>query len=295
MKQLIPAILSLALSYYASAVRADQSISVEWSKSENYLEGEEQRQFYKPETATLYYSAAINEAWNIGGSLWSGDAEKDLGIARFRLFHEHSGASVFINYLKGNWGLNLALSRAESEVDVRSTSSSNFYQEETDSTDFSVSMDYIFSHERFDIVPSFGLGVQRYTFDSERTTALTGSFKIKDQRNTDQSSSYAFAGLGINTWFELSQNTFLLPAIQLSWSEAIDGDSTSSDSRLIKSSKNKRSFTSENSGSLADGSGNAGLSLALLVDAYQFRFSYSKTLALDVNTESIALEVGVSF
>ena len=294
MKLLLPVILIFSIHYFPNLVRAEQSISVEWSRSEAYLEGQSRRHFYEPETGTLYYSLALDESWRLGASLWSGVADEVIGDLGHRLDQTHSGGSIYVNHMLGNWGISVALSRARSELLVRSPASTLSYQEETQSSDINFAFDYLFSFERLDFVPSLGLGFQQSELEAERELVVPGSIDIKDRKNEDQRGGYAFVGVDLNTWFELGREIFLLPAIQVGWSEALSSDSHFSASRHNLTQGSLRALNLDGSGELDDGSGYLGLSLALLIEGCQVRLSYTETLAQDVNTASTGIEFGLS-
>jgi hypothetical protein len=67
------------LPFTASLATVDQSISLEWSISESYLEGFNGKFFYDPETASNY-SVGLNEEWSLGRSIWQSKASEPLYI-----------------------------------------------------------------------------------------------------------------------------------------------------------------------------------------------------------------------
>ncbi len=281
--------------FQTSLLRADQTFVVAWSKSESYLQGQDQRHVYEPKIGSLYYSYSMLEGWTVGASLWSGNADKKIGEFNFELHQEHSGGAVSLNYIAGNWGVNLGLSQANSEIAVRSSTSMFFYRQQNELNDFNISIDYLFSFERFEMVPSIGLGFQTSNIDTQRTTMLPGSFSINDQFNEDQKTTYSFAGFSFNTWFDLGHEAYLLPAVDLGWSEILSGESAAYGSRTNKTLGKQRSFGHGSSSIQADGSGYVGFSLALLIKAFQVGLSYTQTVDVEENTETAAVDVGVSF
>ena len=119
-----------------SAVQAEQSISIEWSKSDAYYAGQNRHYFYKPKTTSIYYSLGLNESWSLGTFIWRSDATENLDTNQFRLDEHGSGAAININYLYGNWHASLGLSTSETNLDIRSPVSTAFYEEQSETRDF---------------------------------------------------------------------------------------------------------------------------------------------------------------
>lgn len=288
-------LITLCLFCFNATFAAEQSVSVEWSKSENYIAGQNRNHFYQPETGRVFYSVSIGEFWQVGASFWKGRDETDLDLGSFSLEETHSGRALSINYSLGNLGINFAASASKNEVEVRSSKSQGFYDESSKSKDISISIDYLYTFERIDILPSFGVGQQRNETRYETVGAPFSVWNI--QREEQQDNLYAFVGVNVSTYFELGRALLMSPSIQFAWSEGVDGEESQTETRFLKLPKKTLSSGSTQIGaySNAAGSGYLGVSLAFLVDDFIVRLSHSKTLALDVNSETSALELGVSF
>ena len=151
-----------------------------------------------------------------------------------------------------------------------------------------VKLEILFSFDRFDISPSFGLGSQKFKQESNGVIP-----SVILSRDAEQTSTYAFADLVLSTGFELSQASIVQPSIQLGWTEALSGESSFT-TRVISRGQPLRPNNSE-SNINTEASGYISIALSLLIDDFQLRLSHSKTLALDINSETSALEFGVFF
>jgi hypothetical protein len=288
MNRIIIRILQGLLFSHIALVSAEQSISIEWSKSEAYYAGQNRNFFYQPNTTSLYYSLALNEAWSMGASLWRSEASEYSDMDRWRLKEEGSGAALNINYLNGNWSTNLGLSISETDLDIRSLGLPDFYKEQGETRDLNLSLAYLFSFDRLDISPSFGLGSQQFKIDS---SGAIPPFTFS--RDEEQTSSYAFSDLVLSTWFELSQASLVQPSIQFGWTEALSGASSFTVTKAGSAGLSRTNSSASNTKS--DGSGYMGMSLSLFIDDFQLRFSHSKTFALDINSETSSVELGIVF
>jgi hypothetical protein len=275
-----------------SPVQAGQSISVEWSKSEVYYAGQNRNYFYKPTTTSLYYSLDLSESFSLGASLWRSEATENFDTEQSRLQEEGSGSSININYFKGNWSANFGLSVSETDLDIHKLVLPVFYEEQAESKGLNLSVAYLFSFDRVDIVPTFGHGYQEFKIES---SGAIPSFTFS--RDEQQTSTYAFADLVLSTWFEVSRSSLIQPSIQFGWTEALSGESSLVTTLKAPAVSKGRPFKSNSSESntRADGSGYIGISLSILIDDYQLRLSHAKTLALDINSDTSSLELGILF
>tara|TARA_R110001592_G_scaffold65716_1_gene201709 strand:- start:20679 stop:21548 length:870 start_codon:yes stop_codon:yes gene_type:complete len=289
---MIHRILSIVVALFLlhlSFVQADQSILLEWSKNDTYYEGQNRNYFYKPKTTSLYYSSGLNESWSLGASLWQSESSERFDSDQIRLEENASGAAININYQKEDWSVNLGLSVSETDLDIGSLVLPIFSEEQGKNRDINLSVDYFLSFERLDIVPTLGLGSQKF---KQVSTGSIPPFIFS--RDDEQTSSYVFADLVLSTWFEISQFSLLQPSIQLGWTEVLSGQSSIT-TRIVSSKGRPLRPNSSASNDNTDGSGYIGLSLSLLIDDFQLGFSHSKTLALDINSDTSAVEFGVLF
>lgn len=288
MKRIFILTVTSVFTFASGVSSADQSLSIAWSKSENYLDGLNNRYFYEPLTSSIYYSVGLSDYWSLGASLWRSEAEEDIDTNQFRLEEESSGGGAIISYLQGDWSFNFGFNLSKTDVEVRSPISITYYEENGENSDVYLSFDYVYSLEQLDIMPSFGIGSQKFKQESNGILSTT-MFSREEQ----QSSTYTFVDLAFSTWFELSQTSLIQPSIQMGWTEALSGESSLT-SRAARRNVPLRQ-NSLNSDTHAEGSGYLGISLALFIDDFQFRLAHSKTLALDINTETSSVEIGILF
>ena len=277
------------------AAYAMQSLSIEWMKTESYLQGRSRNFFYEPESGSLYYQLTLNDSWSVGASLWRGSADAELDVANFRLKETHSGGALSVGYLTGNWGVNFAINSAESDIDVRSPTNNSFYEEQTETRDITLTLDYSYQYRFLDILPSLGLGWQQ----SDSRYAYFGANLPLESFTSDeqQTNLYAFAGLNVGSSFELNASSLLAPSLQISWTENLDGDAEQTETSVLNLSRRNYAFTRKTSSNFAspDGSGYVVFALMCLVDDYWFRVSHSKTFELDINYDASSLELGMTF
>lgn len=289
-------LMLLMLSSAQLFAASTHSLSVEYAKTDRYLQGQSQRYRYQPETNTLYYTYTANDFWHVGASIWRGSTEERFGDAELPFKEEHKGFGLNVTAYYENWSWHLAMSRSDSELDVRSQSATFLYEEDNQYSDINLTLDHLFAFRFMDVVPSVGLGFQRSKVKATRASVFPGSFALEDQNNEDQESTFGFIGLSVSTWFDLHSDVFLLPNLQLSWTESIEGEATSSLSRVGQGRGQQRRFSAETDSDLeGDGSGFIAVSLALLIEAIQLRVNYVRTVALEENAETTSLELGYSF
>lgn len=288
MKRIFILTVTSVFTFASGVSSADQSLSIAWSKSENYLDGLNNRYFYEPLTSSIYYSVGLSDYWSLGASLWRSEAEEDIDTNQFRLEEESSGGGITMTYLHGDWGINFGINLSKTDIEVRSPISVTYYEENGENRDVYLSFDYSFSIDQFDVVPGLGIGSQKLKHESNGILSTT-TFS----REEAQSGTYVFADLALSTWFELSQTSLIQPSIQMGWTEALSGESSLT-SRAARRNVPLRQ-NSLNSDTHAEGSGYLGISLALFIDDFQLRLAHSKTLALDINTETSSVEIGILF
>ncbi len=291
----IKSLTIMFLLFGNSIVRADQLLSFEWSRAEDYLQGQTQRFEFKPDIYGIYYSLALADVWQASVSYWQGGATRKLGEGNFHLENEQSGLAFSLFYSKENWGLSSTISFSENTIDVESPDALSFYESQSDTDDISVAVDYAWRVDALEVRPSLGMGYQK---SESRSRAFGISLPgLTLSRDESQKSIYGFAGMSLSYWLSISDTLACLPAVHVSWTESLDGEASLTDNRTLQTRRGG-TYSAQQQSVVSvgeDGAGYVDLSLSLLWQSWQLRLAYGQSFAQEEDLATSSLQVGLSF
>lgn len=288
--------LFIALTFFSAHLLAnDNSLSFEFARSHETLEGQNRDTEIEPATLSVYYQLAISDALTISGSVWLGGDKIDTGLNNFELEQNLSGVRFEASYFTNNWAWSNGLIFSKRTLEARSVSTTDFYEEALKSIELFSALSYTWTLSDWDLSPELGLSLQSNKFEARRDLSILGS-RINDQRNQEESGSYGFASVALAYWLD-SEHALWRPSLSLGWSEPISGEVDLRDTRRVQGTRSRTTVFSDQAefDSDNDGSGYAAFALLFMRDDWHLQGSYFRTLGLQPESHTLSIELGFSY